>query len=796
MKKILSLVFLLIVALGYSQSSQEIYQRAKISYSQKEDAVRLSHMGVPMDHGIHKKGSYLISEFSTSELEIARQNGYQVEVLIEDASAHFLEQNRNPQPIQERNPSCAGGSATFYETPDNFNLGSMGGYLTYQELLDELDEMRSLYPNLISAPSNIGNFLTEGQPDNSVTPSIGGNPIKWIKISDNPDSTSEGEPQILHTSIHHAREPVSLMQLVFYMWYLLENYDVNPDVQNIVNNTEIYFVPVVNPDGYLYNQVTDPNGGGFWRKNRKNGNGVDNNRNYNFFIDGNPNNGVWSGPGSSPDPNSGVYHGPSPFSEIENQAIKYFVEQHEFVMAFNNHTSGELLYFPHAYADVATPDEELFIGITDELVSQNGFNNLRDSPFSGDSDDYMYGGVGTHDKILAFTPEIGPSFWPPSNQIENLSRTMMYLNLTAAKMVNNYAAIEETSSVYIGNTSTAEATFDIRRLGVSGSGNFTVSLNPVSSNITSAGTPVNYSNLDILDTETGAISYTLAAGTEFGENVVFELVVNNESYDSSTIVTKVFGDLSIVFEDPGDSVTDNFDNNGWGTTSQTFVSPSSSITDSPSGNYDFNTNKTIAIGEPIDLSEATGANISYYAKWNIENNWDYVQIEVSIDNGGNWIPQCGNYTNPGSNNPGQPNGEPLYDGDQNNWIFEEINLSDYLGENVLVRFHLVSDDIENDDGFYFDDLKINVIGEGTLGVSEVEGSQFAVYPNPVKDLLNIVTPLNDYSVEIYNINGVLVHQSKQNSGSKTVDYSGFSSGIYIMKLSSDRSSQTIKIVKQ
>ncbi len=161
------------------------------------------------------------------------------------------------------------------------------------------------------------------------------------------------------------------------MWYLLENYATDPEIQSVVDNTELYFVPVVNPDGYLYNEKTDPNGGGFWRKNRKNGNGVDNNRNYNYHINGDPNNGSWSGPGSSSDPNSQVYHGPSAFSEVENQAMKWFVEQHDFVMAFNNHTSGQLLYYPFAYADVATPDEDLLQGITTELVSRNGYFNVR-----------------------------------------------------------------------------------------------------------------------------------------------------------------------------------------------------------------------------------------------------------------------------------------------------------------------------------------------------------------------------------------------------------------------------------
>jgi murein tripeptide amidase MpaA len=57
------------------------------------------------------------------------------------------------------------------------------------------------------------------------------------------------------------------------MWYLLENYGTNDEVTYLVNNHQLYFVPCINPDGYVYNQTTNPNGGGMWRKNRRNNGG-------------------------------------------------------------------------------------------------------------------------------------------------------------------------------------------------------------------------------------------------------------------------------------------------------------------------------------------------------------------------------------------------------------------------------------------------------------------------------------------------------------------------------------------
>ena len=782
----------------FGQDIQEKHQRAKISYNQSEDLIKLESFGIPIDHGVHKKGVFIISDFSISEIQTARNAGYTVDILIEDSKEYFLQRN-SMNSVAERNLFCTDQTSSDYQTPDNFNLGSMGGYLTYQEMLDELDLMKSLYPDLITTKENISDFITEGQPDNSTTPPIGGNGIKWVKISDNPSNSSENEPQILYTAIHHAREPNSLSQLIFYMWYLLENYNVDNEIKSIVDNTELFFVPVINPDGYLYNEKTDPNGGGFWRKNRKNGNGVDNNRNYDYYINGDPADGIWGGEGASNDPNNQTYHGTAPFSEVENQAIKWFCEQHDFVMALNNHSYGELLLYPYGYAnDVPTPENELFEIVSEVLVSQNGYDNILSSglyPAAGDSDDFMYGTIGTHDKIYAMTPEIGPEFWPPSSQIEGIAKSMMYLNITSAKMVNNYADLIDTSPLFVGNEVIIDQTFDIKRLGLSGSGNFTININPISTNIGAVGDPISFSNLDVLEETNGTIQYTLINETQAGDPIVFEIIINNGSYDTKVLLNKIFGSLIPVFEDIGDSTTDNFDNNGWGITNTTYVSPSSSITESPNGNYQNNENKTIRLSENINLTNAIGANVTFYAKWDIENNWDYVQLEISLDNGNSWIPQCGLFTNEGSSNGGQPTGQPLYDGTQNNWVLEQIDLSDYLGEEITMRFKFESDGEVRADGFYFDDLTVNVLDDETLNNADVLASQFSVYPNPVSNLLYITTPKNNYTLGIYNIQGQLMSTPSVYSGSQTIDYSQYTKGIYLMKFTSNDHTKIFKIIK-
>lgn len=118
----------------------------------------------------------------------------------------------------------------------------MNGFPNLNELYESLDLMQELYPNLITVRKSVGNFRTEE-----------GNLIYYVKISDNPD-LDESEPEILYTALHHAREPVSMSQMLYFMWHLLENYGQDAEITKLVNSRAMYFVPCVNPDGYLYNQ--------------------------------------------------------------------------------------------------------------------------------------------------------------------------------------------------------------------------------------------------------------------------------------------------------------------------------------------------------------------------------------------------------------------------------------------------------------------------------------------------------------------------------------------------------------
>ena len=112
MRTFLQIAFLFVCFLGYAQKTQEIYKRAKINYNSIEDISRLDRLGLAVDHGTHKRGFFIISDFSTSEIETARNAGFSVDVLIEDSKEYFLQQNRDNIPSQ-RNPTCSGSKRMF-----------------------------------------------------------------------------------------------------------------------------------------------------------------------------------------------------------------------------------------------------------------------------------------------------------------------------------------------------------------------------------------------------------------------------------------------------------------------------------------------------------------------------------------------------------------------------------------------------------------------------------------------------------------------------------------------------------
>jgi hypothetical protein len=111
----------------------------------------------------------------------------------------------------------------------------------------------------------------------------------------------------------------------------------------------------------------------------------------------------------------------------------------------------------------------------------------------------------------------------------------------------------------------------------------------------------------------------------------------------------------------------------------------------------------------FDLSDVSQATLSYWAWYDIEKDWDYAYVEVSTDAGETWnilnAPASVD-TNPNGNSFGWAYTGTSGEGEQPQWIREEVNLSDYVGQEVEIRFEYITDDAVNQPGLVLDDISI------------------------------------------------------------------------------------------
>ncbi|ASS49519.1 MAG: hypothetical protein A3D31_02615 [Candidatus Fluviicola riflensis] len=743
MKKLLLVASLSLSMLSHAQE----YSRAKV-LTDSRGLQTLAELGIAVDHGTVKRETFFISDFSADEIAFIRNAGYEVEILIPDVKQYYVNRNAT-QTESSRNAGCSGqqgGTDFIPEVPVNFNLGTMGGFYKYQEFIDEIDAMAAQYPNLITVKDTISTFLSHEN-----------RPIYYMRMSDNAN-TDESEPEILYTSIHHAREPNSLSEVIFYMWYLLENYDNSEEIQFLLDNTELYFVPMINPDGYIYNETTDPNGGGMWRKNRRNNGGsygVDLNRNYSY---------QWGTTGISMTPSADTYPGTAAFTEPETQAMKWLCENRDFVFAFNAHTYADDILHPvgTTVAEFAD-DHDYFQAFTGHMVLYNGYGHKKSSdlyPASGDSDDYMYK-VDTvqKPKIFAMTPEIGSDgdgFWPASADITGICQEMVFSNLILSHLAHKYIVVTDTDPSTV-ETMTGNFNHTAYRLGQE-NGAVTVSIEALEG-IQSVGSGISH-DLAIMEEANGAISYTLDPAIQYGDMIRYVLNTEYVLWTKRDTIVKTFGSITSQFIDDASTIV-NWTGN-WSTTSNEYVSPTKSFTESPSGDYNNSTTRTYTFNQVVDLSHVTEAAVNYYAKWEIESDYDFCQFQVSTDGGTTWIPQCGLYTNIATSGDGvQTIGEPVYHGEQSSWVLEEISLSDYIGEtDVQMRFILKSDGGVRMDGFYFDDFELMY----NIDYSGVEENVLDAksMPNPANTYAQIAfdQPVSNGLISVYSMAGELIHSEK------------------------------------
>lgn len=122
------------------------------------------------------------------------------------------------------------------------------------------------------------------------------------------------------------------------------------------------------------------------------------------------------------------------------------------------------------------------------------------------------------------------------------------------------------------------------------------------------------------------------------------------------------------------------------------------------------TDVSATLTRPFDLRSVRSATLEFWAWYDLELEYDYAYVFVSADNGRSWDPlrvENGVLGYYGSSFNGRSEQELFA---EDGWVFESISLDSYAGEEILVRFQVLTDASENGAGFAVDDIAIPELG--------------------------------------------------------------------------------------
>lgn len=283
-------------------------------------------------------------------------------------------------------------------------------------------------------------------------------PIIAVKLTAGGPWVPDGKrPAVLYSATQHAREWIATEVDRRLMNYYVDKWrSGDRDVRSLLRSTELWFMPVANPDGYQYTFDHER----LWRKNLRDnnndgeiqvGDGVDPNRNF-------PNHWGYDNEGSSPITSSETYRGPKPVSEPETKAMVSLLHRVGFAFQVNYHSFGPYLLYPEGW-QIGTPtaDDPIYYAMSGNLDtpaiegSHPGLSSDVLYVTNGETTDYANATTGT----LAWTPELnegcaGCGFVFPDD--ETLVQAEFERNLPFATSVANSAGDPDDPKTATGMT--------------------------------------------------------------------------------------------------------------------------------------------------------------------------------------------------------------------------------------------------------------------------------------------------------------------------------------------------------
>jgi carboxypeptidase T len=766
--------------------AQERWSKVRIQVPDAATFIRLVQLGVEFEGSHGKPGGSIECTVSSDALTRLRSEGIVPEVVIEDLAAYYA---------SRLEPGAVNALG--------FGYGSMGGYYTVSEIGQQLDSLRQVHPGVVGTRDSIGRSLQ-------------GRPIWAVRITADPDIASN-RPQVLYFALQHPREPMGMMTLLYFMWYLAEQYGQDPEVTYLLQNRDLWFIPIVNVDGYEANRRMAPGGGGMRYKNMRNvvtdddQNGVNLNNNWGAEWG-------YDDIGSSPDPLHPRYRGTAPFSEPETQAVRNFYrgKSFRFVMEFHAYYN-DVLYAP-GYTVHENADSLLLRAYARELTRVNHYANGSSTAMyliNGYSSDWLYENPPSLGPSYPFLVEVGSlndGDWPPTSRILPLASQNTDMNLFSAWAGGANDRLESASlqdSSGEGDLESGESfilNLRVRNFGQEPSSATSIVVS--SQSLLMASSSINLASLapnrDTLIAVQGRVPTAASDGTRASIVVISKPGGDIEKRDT---VVCVIGHGAVVFADGAEQGSSKWSLvGGWGLTPVAHAGQRS-FTESPSGNYRNYENAVMTLLSPVHIPDTAGiTQLRFWSRWDTEACYDFGQVSITSNQGESWNVLHGDHA---SLIDGYQ-----YTGCQAEWIEERIDLHTYIGKDVFLKFSFTSDDSYNGDGWYLDDIAIRqwpavkdgVISEHSLPtVCTLEQN----YPNPFNPSTSIKYTVggagnqgpgvSKIRLAVYDLLGrevkVLVDERKA-PGSYEVqfDASGLSSGVYFYRLTAGNFVQGRKMI--
>jgi len=701
----------------------------------------------------------------------------------------------------------------------------------------------------------VGQILQQAQTDHpaiaayySLGNSIQGRPLHAIVISDHV-GTEEAEPEVRLASTIHGDEPVQLENLVNLVEYLTNNYGVDPVVTDLVDNTEIHIVPCLNPDGNVAGT-------------RTNANGQDLNRDYPV-----PDGSVGDD-GSYVEELETVLvknHGAAHhfvLSEVGHGGalVTNYLWDHTFTRTSDD-AGLQVMALEYSRYNLPMYESKTFpLGIT---------NGADWYVVKGSLQDWAYQETGCCD----FTIEVGDVKTPAASQLDgywndNRESLLHFIRaarygvrgrVTAAGTGQPLAATVTVTGIgkpvvtdpdfgdyyKLLPTGTYDLTFTApgylsrTYAGVAstwGSGALLdAQLSPVvwgdvSGTVRNAALEGLAATLTVTTWPLGQVAATLAsdagaggaytAHLEYGE---YTFTVAAAGY--ATLARRVTLDAATRTEsftllpvDESDLVAVDFESGAggwtggtWGLATAQAHSPVTSLADSPVGSYANNATNIVTLA-PVDLTGVTSGAVSFWARWDLEADWDAVFFEASTDGGLVWTPLATAWTQTAAGQGGQlPAGAPLFEGTQTAWVLNSVDLAPWFGlADLRLRFRLRSDTTVTYDGFYCDDFVVHVARPFVTGAGEAPPAAvlaLSAAPNPFnpRTELRFTTPAaGAVTLALFDARGrrvrTLLAGAVLPAGLHAVRWDGADgrgarvpSGVYFARIAAGGATRTVKV---